>query len=52
MKAGVSLMLGFLLAFVLIFGYWLRTPHQLGARWNAMDRDLEQLDLAGNSSAR
>lgn len=32
MKAGISVMLGLLLAFVLVFAYWLRTPHRLGAR--------------------
>lgn len=48
MKAGISLMLGLLLAFVLIFGFWLRTPHRLGAHGNTIARGLEQVDgLAG-----
>ncbi len=51
MKAGIPLMLGFLLAFVLIFGFWLRTPHSLGTRWNANARGLEQVDLAGDPVA-
>lgn len=52
MKAGISLMLGLLLAFVLIFGFWLRTPHQLGTQWNAIDRGLEQVDLTGDPAPR
>ena len=51
MKAGISFMLGLLLAFVLIFGFWLRTPHRLGTRWNAMDRGLEPVELAGDPAA-
>lgn len=52
MRAGSFLMLGLLLAFVLVFGYWLRTTHQLGTRWNAVDRGLQQVDLASDSAAR
>jgi hypothetical protein len=52
MKAGISLMLGLLLAFVLVFAYWLRTPHRLGAPWKQLDRELEQVDgLAGVASS-
>jgi hypothetical protein len=51
-KTGISLLLGLLLAFVLVFAYWLRTSHPLGKRWNAMDRGLEHVDLAGNPVAR
>ncbi len=52
MKAGLSLMLGLLLAFVLVFAYWLRTPHRLGAQWNTIDRGLDQVDgLAGLASS-
>ena len=39
-------MLGLLLAFVLVFAYWLHTPHQLGMRWNAVDRGLDLVDLS------
>ena len=52
MRAGISLMLGLLLAFVLIFAYWLRTPHQLGTRWGAVDRGLERVDQTGDLAAR
>ncbi len=42
---GSSLLLGLLLACVLVLAYWLRTPHQLGLRWNAsLDRALEHVD--------
>ena len=44
MRAGSVLMLSLLLAFVLVFTYWVRTPHQLGTRWSAVDRGLEQID--------
>ena len=44
MKAGISVMLGLLLAFVLVFAYWLRTPHCLGARWNVVDRGLNLVE--------
>ena len=37
-------MLGLLLAFVLVFAYWLRTPHCLGARWNVVDRGLNLVE--------
>jgi hypothetical protein len=48
MKAGLSLMLGLWLAFMLVFAYWLRTPHHLGAHGNTIDRGLDQVDgLAG-----
>ena len=40
MKAVISLMLGLLLAFALVFG-WLGTPHRLGTRWSAVDRGLQ-----------
>jgi hypothetical protein len=52
MKAGLSLMLGLLLAFVLVFGYWLRTPHGLRAHWNTIDRGLQPVDLAGDPITR
>jgi hypothetical protein len=48
MKAGISFLLGLLLAFVLVFGYWLRTPHRLGARWNAVDQSLNEIDQPGD----
>ncbi len=44
--AGSVIMHGLLLALSLAFRYWLRTPHQLGARWNATNRHLEQLNAA------
>lgn len=45
MKAGISLMLGLLLAFVLVFAYWLRTAHPLAPHWPAsVDRGLDQID--------
>ena len=43
MKAGISFLLGLLLAFVLVFGYWLCTPHPLGTRWTAPDRTVIQV---------
>jgi hypothetical protein len=49
MKAGISLMLGLLVAFVLVFAYWLRTPHQLGTQWNKIDRALEQVSAEGSA---
>ncbi len=50
---GISLMLGLLLACVLVFAYWLRTPHRVGMRGSAaIDRGLEQLDLIGDHAAR
>ena len=52
MKTGISFLLGLLLAFVLVFGYWLRTPHSLGTRWHAVDRGLEQVDFSGDSVGR
>jgi hypothetical protein len=52
MKTGISFLLGLLLAFVLVFAYWLRTPHPLGTRWPAVDRGLEHVDLAGNPIGR
>lgn len=52
MKAGISVMLGLLLAFVLVFGYWLRMPHPLNVRWNAVDRGLEQIDRPGEHARR
>jgi hypothetical protein len=52
MKTGISLLLGLLLAFMLVFAYWLRTPHRLGTQWNKIDRGLEHVDLAGDPVAR
>jgi len=52
MKAGISLMLGLLLAFVLVFAYWLRAPHQLSTRWNAAHRGHDQIDLASDPATR
>lgn len=52
MKAGISFMIGLLLAFVVIFGYWLRAPHPLGTRWHAVDRGLEQVDQTGDPATR
>ncbi len=49
---GVIVMLGLVLACVLVFAYWLRTPHRLGLRWNAVDRGLEQFDLIGDQATR
>lgn len=49
---GSSLLLGLLLACVLVLAYWLRTPHQLGMKWNVVDRGLEQIDLASDFAAR
>ena len=51
MKAAISLMLGLFLAFVLIFWYWLPTPHQLDTRWHAVDLGPDQVDLAGSPVA-
>ncbi len=52
MKAWISLMLCILLAFVLVFAYWLRTPHPLGTRWSAVDRGLGQVDQTGDPAIR
>lgn len=52
MRAGSFLMLGLMLTFVLVFAYWLRTPHQLASRWSAVDRGLEQIDQTGDVAAR
>ena len=53
MKAGISFMLGLLLAFVVIFGYWLRTPHSLGTRWNVvLDHGVAHADLFGDHATR
>ncbi len=42
---GVFLMLGLLLACVVVFTYWLRSPHPIDLRWNAsVDRGLERID--------
>ncbi len=50
---GVFLMLGLMLACVLVLAYWLRTPHQLGLRWNApVDRGLTQLDSIDDRATR
>ena len=44
MKMGISLMLGLLLAFVLLFAYWLRTSYP-APQWRAsVDRGLHQVD--------
>ena len=52
MNAAISLMLGVILAMVLVFTYWLRAPHQINAQWNTLDRDLQQVDFAGEPIAR
>ena len=52
MKAGISFMLGLLLAFVVIFSYWLRTPHQLGTRWKSAGRGPEPVELAIDPGTR
>ena len=51
MRAAIPLMLGFLLALALVFG-WFGTPHQLDTRWKAPDRGLHQVDVAGEPIAR
>jgi hypothetical protein len=52
MKTGISLLLGLLLAFMLVFAYWLRTPHRLGTQWNTIEHGFEQIDLVGDPVAR
>jgi hypothetical protein len=44
-------MLCLLLAFVLVFAYWLRSLHRLEAQWDTRGRGLEQLDVGGDSVA-
>ena len=45
MKAGIALMLGLLLAFVLVFAYWLRTSHPTSPGWQSvLDRQLAPVD--------
>jgi hypothetical protein len=42
----VSLVLGMMTVFVLLIGYWLRTPYAVGAQWDhSVDRGLERVDL-------
>ncbi len=52
MKTGISLMLGLLLAVVLVFAYWLQTPHGLGTQGKPLDRALKQVDGASNPAGR
>ena len=43
---GVFLVLGMILVFVLLFGYWLRTPYAISTQWHhPIDRGLEITDL-------
>ena len=49
----VSLVLGMIFVFVLLFGYWLRTPYGISAQWNrSVDRSLEPEDMMRNQAAR
>jgi hypothetical protein len=52
MKVGISFLLGLLLAFMVIFGYWLHTPHPLGTRSTALYRGLAQVDVIGDHATR
>ncbi len=52
MKAGISFILGLLLAFVLVFAYWIQTPHRVGAQWTKPDHSLERLSADGLPLAR
>jgi hypothetical protein len=49
----VSLVLGMILIFVLLCGYWLRTPYAISAQWDhSVDRSLEPEDMMRNQAAR
>ena len=50
---GVFLVLGMIFVFVLLFGYWLRTPYAISAQWDhSLDRSLEPEDMMRNPPAR
>ena len=49
---GVFLVLGMMLVFVLLFGYWLRTPYAISAQWDHSDPSLEPEYMMRNQSAR
>jgi hypothetical protein len=49
----VSLVLGMMLVFVLLFGYWHRTPYGISAQWdNSVHRSLEPEDMMRNQAVR
>ncbi len=48
-----SLVLGMMVVFVLLIGYWLRTPYAINTRWeHSADRGLEPEDLIRHPAAR
>jgi hypothetical protein len=50
---GVSLALGMMVVFILLMGYWLRTPYAINAQWDHfLDRGLEPEDIMRNQAAR
>ena len=50
---GVSLVLGVMLVFVLLFGYWLRSPFAISTQWShSVDRGLEPVDLTSDRVGR
>ena len=54
MKAlACSLVLGMTMVFVLLVGYWLRTPYAISAQWDqSVDRSLEPEDMLRNQATR
>ena len=49
MKAGIALMLGLLLAFVLVFAYWIRTAHRFETQWTPWTAGPNRCQRRGRS---
>ena len=49
---GSAFLLGIMLTMVMVLAYWLGTPHQLGMRWNVVDRGLEQVEQTEGPAPR
>lgn len=50
---GVSLTLAMMVVFILLWGYWLRTPYAISAQWDhSIDHSLEPEDLMRSLHSR
>jgi hypothetical protein len=50
---GISLVLGMMVIFVLLLGFWLHTPYAISAQWeHPEDHGLEPEDLMQSRGAR